>query len=358
MKSLGRTLSLLAVLMVVFVAGCGDDDGDGGGGSGDGGGDTFLMGYSAPFLTDPFQAVLQNATVDEAERLGLETLAPTNANQDVGQQITDVRNLINTGAEGLIIVPSDSGMGVTACEKMGEDLGGKGTVLSLQGDLATINGRDRTDGFKECMTKNYPDMQVIERPTKWQTERATSVAQTVLTANPDLAGIYMQSDSVMLAGVLNVLDRAGNGAKVGEDGHIVLVSIDGTPLALEKIRSGKLDAAVSQPLDLYATYGVDYLRKAVAGGDVQGGSHRPRLEDRRFRGQPDGSAAGAAGDGRERRRQEALGQPGGGGRRVASSILGLSGREQTVVIEAHQDLGPGPTGSGKPHEGQLRLGRG
>ena len=324
MKSLGRTLSLLAVLMVVFVAGCGDDDGDGGGGSGDGGGDTFLMGYSAPFLTDPFQAVLQNATVDEAERLGLETLAPTNANQDVGQQITDVRNLINTGAEGLIIVPTDSkgilpaldaakaddvpvvtvdlgpeggevamivradnyGMGVTACEKMGEDLGGKGTVLSLQGDLATINGRDRTDGFKECMTKNYPDMQVIERPTKWQTERATSVAQTVLTANPDLAGIYMQSDSVMLAGVLNVLDRAGNGAKVGEDGHIVLVSIDGTPLALEKIRSGELDAAVSQPLDLYATYGVDYLRKAVAGETFKEGptDHDSKIVD--FEGNP------------------------------------------------------------------------
>jgi ribose transport system substrate-binding protein len=315
-------LALLVLALAALAVGCGDDD-DGGGG-GDGGGESFRMGYSAPFLTDPFQAVLQNETVEEAKRAGLDTLEPTNANQDVGQQITDIRNLVNGGAEGLIVVPTDSkaiipaldfaareevpvvaidlgpeggevamlvradnyGMGATACEKMGEELGGKGKVLSLQGDLATINGRDRTDGFKDCMSKQYPDIQLIERPTKWQTERATSVAQTVLTANPDLNGIYMQSDSVMLAGVLNVLNRAGKAAKVGEPGHITLVSIDGTPAALEKIRSDELDAAVSQPLDLYAKYGVDYLRQAVAGKTFKKGptDHDSKIVD--FAGNP------------------------------------------------------------------------
>jgi ribose transport system substrate-binding protein len=304
-----RRMSVVAASVLALasfaVVGCGDDDDGGGGGNGGGGGgsDSFAMGFSSPFLTDPFQAVLQKQTIDQAKSAGLETLEPTNANQDAGQQATDVRNLITGGAEGLIVVPTDSkaiipaldyadregvpvvaidlgpeggkaamivradnyGMGVTACQKMGEELGGQGKVLSLQGDLATINGKDRTDGFKECMSKEFPDVEVIERPTKWQAEQATNAAQTVLTANSDLAGIYMQSDSVMLSGVLNVLKRAGKDAKVGEPGHITLISIDGTPLSLEKIRSGELDGAVSQPLDLYAKYGVDYLRKAVAG---------------------------------------------------------------------------------------------
>jgi ribose transport system substrate-binding protein len=305
---LNRWISVLAVLALTLAslvaAGCGDDDDGGGASGGSGSGDeSFKMGFSSPFLTDPFQAVLQNQTIEQAKSAGLETLEPTNANQDAGRQITDVHNLITGGAEGLIVVPTDSkaiipaldfadregvpvvaidlgpeggklamivradnyGMGVTACKKMGEDLGGKGQVLSLQGDLATINGKDRTDGFKECMAKDYPEIEVIERPTKWQAEQATNAAQTVLTANPDLAGIYMQSDSVMLSGVLNVLKRAGKDAKVGQPGHLSLVSIDGTPLSLKKIRSGELDAAVSQPLDLYGKYGVDYLRKAVAG---------------------------------------------------------------------------------------------
>jgi ABC-type sugar transport system substrate-binding protein len=148
---------------------------------------------------------------------------------------------------------------------MGEELGGKGTVLSLQGDLATINGQDRTDGFRDCMEENYPDIELIERPTDWQTEKATDATQTVLTSNPDLSGIYMQSDSVMLSGVLSTLEQEGLDAKVGEPGHVVLVSIDGTSQALDKIRSDELDAAVSQPLDLYAKYGVEYLQGAVEG---------------------------------------------------------------------------------------------
>jgi ribose transport system substrate-binding protein len=292
-------------LAVGGVAGCGGSSSGGSstGGGGSGSKDVGTMGYSAPFLTDPFQAVLQNQTVSQAKTSGANMLQPTNANQDAGRQVTDVRNLVTGGAKGLIVVPVDSKaiipalsyaetkkvpvvtidlgpdggkvamivradnslMGELACKNMGDALKGQGKVLSLQGDLASINGRDRTDGFKNCIKQNYPGIQLIEKPTKWQAAQATNAAQTVLTSDPDLKGIYMQSDSVMLSGVLNVLKRAGKDAKVGAPGHIHLVSIDGTPLALEKIRSGELDALVSQPLNLYAKYGIDYLTRAMNG---------------------------------------------------------------------------------------------
>ena len=69
----------------------------------------------------------------------------------------------------------------------------------------------------------------------------------------------------MLPGILNLLKSSGKLKKVGEEGHIPLISIDGTPFALEKIREGWHDAAVSQPLDLYVKYGVKYLQDAVGG---------------------------------------------------------------------------------------------
>jgi ribose transport system substrate-binding protein len=149
------------------------------------------------------------------------------------------------------------------------------------GDQATTNGRDRTTGFKQCMEANYPDIELIEQPTYWKTDRATSVAQTVVTSEPDLAAIYMQSDAVMLAGVLNVLKSADKLTKVGEPGHIYLVSIDGTPYALEQIREGTLDAAISQPLNLYVKYGLQYLQEAVAGKSFAVGptDHDSRIED-------------------------------------------------------------------------------
>ena len=48
----------------------------------------------------------------------------------------------------------------------------------------------------------------------------------------------MQSDSVDLAAVVNVLKSADKLKEVGQPGHIYLVSIDGTPLSLRKIRDG------------------------------------------------------------------------------------------------------------------------
>jgi ribose transport system substrate-binding protein len=42
--------------------------------------------YSAPFLTDPFQAVMANQTLAAVKAIGLDALPPTNANGDAGKQ--------------------------------------------------------------------------------------------------------------------------------------------------------------------------------------------------------------------------------------------------------------------------------
>jgi ABC-type sugar transport system substrate-binding protein len=56
---------------------------------------------------------------------------------------------------------------------------------------------------------------------------------------------------------------------VGEPGHIYLIGIDGTPYDHDMIRNRKLDAAVSQPLLMYAKLGVKYIMDAFAGIEVK-----------------------------------------------------------------------------------------
>jgi ABC-type sugar transport system substrate-binding protein len=177
-------------------------------------------------------------------------------------------------------------MGADACGLVGKALDGKGVVLSLMGDQATLNGRDRTNGFADCMKKDFPNIKVIAQPTYWQAEKATAIAQTIVTSTPDLGAIYMQSDAVMLPGVLNVLKSAGKLKKVGEPGHIFTVSIDGTPFAHQKIREDLLDAAISQPMALYVKWGLFYLEGAVAGKSYAAGptDHDSRIEI--FNGNP------------------------------------------------------------------------
>jgi ABC-type sugar transport system substrate-binding protein len=278
----------------------------------------FTLGYSTGFLQDPFQVVQADTVISEAKKDGLKTLPVANANGDPGKQITDFHNLVSEGAQGILFVARDSQaivpaldfaasknvpvvsidmgpaggkaamvvradnirMGEDACKLTGKALGGKGVVLSLMGDQATLNGRDRTSGFANCMKKEFPDIKLIEQPTYWAADKATSIAQTVVTSTPNLGAIYMQSDAVMLAGVLNVLKSAGKLKQVGEPGHIFLVSIDGTPLAHQRIREGLLDAAISQPLNLYVKWGLFYLQNAVGGKSFPPGptDHDSRIE--------------------------------------------------------------------------------
>jgi simple sugar transport system substrate-binding protein/ribose transport system substrate-binding protein len=68
-----------------------------------------------------------------------------------------------------------------------------------------------------------------------------------------------------------VLANQKKAAKVGESGHIVTVGIDGSPAGLGAIRAGAMDAIVSQPLDLYAKYGIQYIKDAMAGKTFKAG---------------------------------------------------------------------------------------
>jgi ABC-type sugar transport system substrate-binding protein len=115
------------------------------------------------------------------------------------------------------------------------------------------------------MEKNGPGIQVIERPAKWQGPLSGSVTSTILTQYKDLAGIYMQSDTTYGSAVMASLKNAGRLASVGDPKHMPLVAIDGGAEGLDAIREGMLDALVSQPLDGYAKYGVQYLKQATKG---------------------------------------------------------------------------------------------
>jgi ribose transport system substrate-binding protein len=300
-RSFLRAAGLAGVVVAAgpALAACGRD----GGAAGSASGSKLQLGLSIPFLTTPFFAVLDSYVKAEVQSQGVSMLNTTNANQDAGKQLTDLHSLVDTGATGIlagvvdnkaikpgldyceqrkvpfvalddapaagkvtIVVRADNyKMGATAAETMSKLLGGKGQVLSIQGDLATTNGRDRSDGFREWMTKNSPGIEVVERPAKWQGPLAGSITSTILTQYKDLAGIYMQADTTYGSSVLASLKNAGRLAPVGDPTHMPLVSIDGGAQGLDAIRAGTLDALVSQPLDGYAKYGVQFL-KATADG--------------------------------------------------------------------------------------------
>jgi ribose transport system substrate-binding protein len=263
--------------------------------------DAGKIGLGLPLLTSPFWQSYNNYLPKYAKDMGLHILAPVNSNGDPAQQITDMNNLLNLGAKGIVVGPLDSAAisraldaataknvpvvavdvaptqgkvamvvradnrayGEKACKYIGDHVK-SGKVVQIMGDLASVNGRDRSEAFRSCM-KGYPGVSVLEIPAAWKGDVAATALDSLLTANPDVKGIYMQAGGVYLSPTLQTLRRKQMLFPVGDAKHVVIVSNDGIPQEFDAIRRGDIDATVSQPADSYAKYGLFYIKAALAG---------------------------------------------------------------------------------------------
>ncbi|EFL30119.1 sugar ABC transporter substrate-binding protein [Streptomyces viridochromogenes DSM 40736] len=192
-------------------------------------------------------------------------IAPTLAQLEAKKiPVVTVDTRPDTGRVFMVVRADNRAYGEKACHYLGTKLGGRGKVVMLQGDLSSINGRDRTEAFNDCMQKKYPDIKVLGEATNWDGAVAAQKLQTDLTAHPDIKGIYMQS-SFALSGTLQALKQKGLLVDPKDKKHVFVVSNDGIPEELRSITEGKVDATVSQPADLYSKYALYYLRAAIDG---------------------------------------------------------------------------------------------
>jgi ABC-type sugar transport system substrate-binding protein len=261
-----------------------------------------LAGYSTDFWSS--YVAFEKAA---AAKNGVTLVGPISANGDAGKQATQIKTLIDQGVSALIINPVDSAAiaptlayaaskhvpvvsvdvaptqgkvfmivradnvlyGQNACTYIASHVRGSGHVAMLEGDLASINGLDRKNGFLSCM-KAHPNLKVVEYATKWDTPTAVNDAKTALSQYSDLKAIYVHW-SGPVPGIIAAEKAAGKFTKVGAPNHIVLFSDDGTPQEHNWIRQGEEDATISQPATLYAQFAVYYAKQAVNGAAYRAG---------------------------------------------------------------------------------------
>ncbi|MET9080777.1 sugar ABC transporter substrate-binding protein [Streptomyces sp. NPDC004237] len=264
-------------------------------------GGKLLVGVDYPRSDTDFWNAYMKYTPEYAKQLGL-SLRTTNSQNDVAKLAANGQTLILQGAKGIAMAPQstfaiapilaqlqaakipvvtidtrpDTGKvymvvradnrvyGERACKYLGTKLGGKGKVVMLEGDLSSINGRDRTEGFNACMKATYPGIKVFGEATDWDGAVAAQKLQNALTAHPDIKGVYIQS-SFALSGTLHELRQQGLLVGPRNPKHVFVVSNDGVPRELKYISDGDIDATVSQPVDLYAKYALYYLKAAIDG---------------------------------------------------------------------------------------------
>ncbi|MEW1865966.1 sugar ABC transporter substrate-binding protein [Streptomyces sp. NBC_00669] len=286
-----------ALLAVTALAGCNR------GSESKAGGSSGKVGIDLPRSDSDFWNSYNGYIEKDIKAGAVSALPRTNSQNDIGKLVANVQSFANEGAKAIVMAPQDTGAiastldqmakkkipvisvdtrpdkgqvymvvradnkayGTNACKYLGAQLKGKGKVAEFEGDLSSINGRDRSEAFASCMKTNFPGIKVIPLVTNWDGATASAKLQTTLASNPDLNGLYMQAGGVFLQPTLALLKQKGLLKPAGTAGHITIISNDGIPEEFKAIKAGQIDATISQPADTYAKYALYYAKAAMAG---------------------------------------------------------------------------------------------
>lgn len=268
------------------------------------------IGYSAPSLVGG-QINIQDSLVRHAQAKVWQVIT-ANANGNSQKQNDDIDYFISLGVDAVVTVPNDSAGICAAVEKAkeagipfytidrspmgcqidmtvlsdnrmaGQQSGQavvdsltqkygepKGKVLEITGDLGQNVGQLRRDGFHDILDKN-PNITVIQKVGNWDAAAGAGIVRDVLAANPDLDAIYMHSDAVYMSGTLAELKAAGKLFQRGEEGHIFLAAVDGSPAGVQAIKDGWADQSSNQPVPDFGIV-VNWIEQELNGQPVEEG---------------------------------------------------------------------------------------
>jgi inositol transport system substrate-binding protein len=164
----------------------------------------------------------------------------TKAAQDAGIPLVYVNRLPSNLPEGVSYVGSDSiQAGIMQAEWLAEQLGGKGNVVIMNGNLAQEAAQKRTEGEKQVFAK-FPDIKIIKEDTgNWSRSEGLALMENWLASGDQIDAVASNNDE-MAIGAIQAIDAAG---KLGE---ILVGGVDASPDALQEMDKGRLNVTVFQ----------------------------------------------------------------------------------------------------------------
>ncbi|MFE7458856.1 substrate-binding domain-containing protein [Streptomyces sp. NPDC057554] len=265
--------------------------------SGSSGGAT-KVGMSLSTLNNPFFVQMKEGAQAEAEKAGID-LTVTDAQNDASQQANQLQNFTSSGFSSIIVNPVDSdavGPGVRsanqadipviaadrgvnkaeaatlvasdnvaggklAADALADKLGGKGSIVILQGTAGTSASRERGAGFAEGL-KAYPGIKVVaKQPADFDRTKGLDVMTNLIQSHPDITGVFAENDEMALGAAKALGGRAGKSVSV--------VGFDGTPDGLKAVGAGTLYASVAQQPGELGRIAVQNAVKAAKGDKVE-----------------------------------------------------------------------------------------
>jgi ribose transport system substrate-binding protein len=181
-------------------------------------------------------------------------------------------------ADGIPVIAFDSGVdsdipittaatdnvaaAALAADKMVELAGDTGKVGVIVHDQTSRTGIDRTNGFIDRMTEEYPNIEIIgPQYGAGDQLKSTDLAKAMMQANPEMIGFFggNEGSAIGVVNAVNELDLAGQLVVIGYDSGIAQINA---------IRDGLMAGAVQQsPIGIGAKC-VEAAALALQGMDV------------------------------------------------------------------------------------------
>lgn len=210
----------------------------------------------------------QNNQIDTFIQQGVDLIVVSAVDQEgIGPAVDRAKQAgiivvaVDTPAKGAdaVIMTNAVQAGERSCTYLFDQMGKKGEVLLVDGTpIQTII--DRIDGCKK-VAKDYPDIKIVgQQASKNDRASGLEVTTDMLTAHPNVTGIFGMNDPSALGATLAV-------TQAGKSSQIKVTGVDGSPQAVDELkRSGSpfIGTATQNPAEM--------VRQAVkVGADIAGG---------------------------------------------------------------------------------------
>ena len=127
--------------------------------------------------------------------------------------------------------------GQLAAARIGEILQGHGRIAEVAVQPGSASTMAREQGFEEKLAKDSPGIRLVDKQYGMADfGQSLKVAENMLTAAPDLNGMFASNESSTVGAVRALKDKSG----------VKLVGFDSSPQLVEALKTGVVDSLIVQ----------------------------------------------------------------------------------------------------------------
>lgn len=190
-------------------------------------------------------------------------VAPIERAIAAGIPVTVFDSAVNLDNYASFVATDNFQAGCTAARTLARLIGGRGRVgMVMQKPGGTSTGL-REQGFDETLAREFPGVTIAARQYGMaEPARSRAAAENILTAHPDLGGIFASSEAASIGAIQALRGR-------GLAGKVKLVTFDSSQLHIEALKDGTIDVMLVQDPYRIGYRAVESLAELLAGRTPQ-----------------------------------------------------------------------------------------